>query len=395
MSLLKNTKPVVVQNIFNFILIIWLVSIPFKNVIYQISTVLLIAFFLIYLVKYKDFTYLKNLLLNYKELIYIFFMILLSLIISDIANYELIDTNILQLQISYFYRYIFIFVILLYFYSKNFFTKSLLYFIVLISLSIQTFDGLYQSIVGYDLFKNNVGSLESGLTAATFNRNTFGLIMGLGVLLSFFLINREKVFNKTNLLNILLFIFFIFCSLFSYSRATWVALFLSFILYFIIHYKNIKLKYILYFIISLFIFIFIFLNIDPLFSRLNLLLSGYLSNRDEIWLNCVDLIKQKPFFGWGVGTWSEIGLKAYSSVHNSILEILLYLGFFGLFIYLYFFIVIIKELFCFKNFKAYSILIYFIVVSFFDQDIFSGKIFLSFFTILIFYIFSNRLKISK
>ncbi|WP_192894494.1 O-antigen ligase family protein [Arcobacter suis] len=310
--------------------------------------------------------------------------------ISNIINDVNIDSW--KIQFAYIYRYVLMFIILLYFYSKEIFTKKILYIFLLFSLSVQSFDGLYQSILGYDFFKHNLGNLEEGLTGFTFNRNIFALIVGLGVLLCVFSIKIKKS-NKINFIVILLGFIFIFCTLFSYSRAVWVALFLSLFFYFFINLKSIKITHILY-VISIFLVIGIaFAYVDSLQNRLDLLLNGNSSNRDKIWLYTLNLIQQKPIFGWGLDTWSIIGLKDYANVHNSILEILLYLGIFGLFSFTYFFINILKEINYYKNSSAFCVLIYLIVISFFDQDIFTGKIYLSFFTILMFYIYSDKINL--
>lgn len=378
------------KNIFNFIFLIWIISIPFKNSIYQASTILLILFFLIYLIKHRDFLYFKDLILRYKGILYSFLIILISMAISNIINDVNIDSW--KIQFAYIYRYVLMFIILLYFYSKEIFTKKILYIFLLFSLSVQSFDGLYQSILGYDFFKHNLGNLEEGLTGFTFNRNIFALIVGLGVLLCVFSIKIKKS-NKINFIVILLGFIFIFCTLFSYSRAVWVALFLSLFFYFFINLKSIKITHILY-VISIFLVIGIaFVYVDSLQNRLDLLLNGNSSNRDKIWLYTLNLIQQKPIFGWGLDTWSIIGLKDYANVHNSILEILLYLGIFGFFSFTYFFINILKEINYYKNSSAFCVLIYLIVISFFDQDIFTGKIYLSFFTILMFYIYSDKINL--
>lgn len=378
------------KNIFNFIFLIWIISIPFKNSIYQASTILLILFFLIYLIKHRDFLYFKDLILRYKGILYSFLIILISMAISNIINDVNIDSW--KIQFAYIYRYVLMFIILLYFYSKEIFTKKILYIFLLFSLSVQSFDGLYQSILGYDFFKHNLGNLEEGLTGFTFNRNIFALIVGLGVLLCVFSIKIKKS-NKINFIVILLGFIFMFCTLFSYSRAVWVALFLSLFFYFFINLKSIKITHILY-VISIFLVIGIaFAYVDSLQNRLDLLLNGNSSNRDKIWLYTLNLIQQKPIFGWGLDTWSIIGLKDYANVHNSILEILLYLGIFGLFSFTYFFINILKEINYYKNSSAFCVLIYLIVISFFDQDIFTGKIYLSFFTILMFYIYSDKINL--
>ena len=115
--------------------------------------------------------------------------------------------------LSYVYRYALICMILIYFYSKNFFSKNTVILFILISLGIQGLDGVYQSFVGYDLFKHNLGSFTEGLTGATFNRNTFGFFMGLGVLTTYFLLIKKFSLDMKNGIVIILFIIFIFGTL--------------------------------------------------------------------------------------------------------------------------------------------------------------------------------------
>ncbi|WP_164968533.1 O-antigen ligase family protein [Arcobacter defluvii] len=268
----------------------------------------------------------------------------------------------------------------------------MLFVFFLVSLTIQSFDGIYQSIIGYDLFKNNVGNLKLGLTGATFNRNIFGLIVGLGVIICILFRRVEK---RINYLIVVLGVLFIFCTLFSYSRAVWFGIFLALFIYIFSDLRRIYLKDFIYLFILFLLISFSFIFIDSLHNRIELLFNGNSSNRDKIWVYTFDLIKEKPILGWGLDNWSKIGLQPYSNIHNSVLEILLYLGIIGFFCYCYFLFLVLKEVNLYKNIKAFSILIYMIVVSFFDQDIFTGKIFLSFFTILMFYIYSDRINLKE
>ena len=186
------------QILLNFLLLIWILSIPFKNSIYQMSTVLIMVYFLVYLVKNRDFIYLKEIIIKYRDLIIIFLLIILSMTISNFLN-ETSKTDAWRIMFSFIYRYAFIFFILIFFYSKNFFSRKQLFIYILLSLSIQSLDGLYQSIYGYDVFLHNKGSIIKGLTGGTYNRNIFALFMGIGVLLSFLSIKKINLYTKTNI----------------------------------------------------------------------------------------------------------------------------------------------------------------------------------------------------
>ncbi|MDD2896223.1 MAG: O-antigen ligase family protein [Aliarcobacter sp.] len=384
-SLLKQ------QNIFIFLLFLWTVSIPFKNAIYQGSIITLIIFFVIYIIKNRDYNNFKILFYKYKDLFIAFSLIILSMTISNIIN-DVSKTEAWHLEFSYIYRYAFIFIILIYFYSKKFFSKQLFVTFVFISLGIQGLDGVFQSITSYDIFKHNIGNLTDGLSGVTFNRNIFGFFVALGVILSFFLIRKDNIFNKINFIVFPFFIIFIFCTLFSYSRAAWVSIFIAFSFYIIMNYKKINIKYIFISGIIFIILFFIISNVDLLQNRFEQLLKGDSSLRNVIWLNAIELIKEKLIFGWGLDTWKNYGMKEFAGVHNIILEILFFMGFFGLLAFIYFFILVIKEIFNVKNYVLLTFVVFMLVVGQFDHSIITGKTYLSPMVILMFFVFVYRVE---
>lgn len=379
------------KNIFNALLFIWVISIPFKNSVYQISTVSLILFFIVYIIKNKDFSYLKVLIKKYKDVILSCFLIILSMTISNIIN-DVSKTSAWSLELKFIYRYIFIFTLLIYFYSKKVFTKKLLFIFIFISLLIQGLDGVYQSIFGYDIFKHNIGNVLSGFTGATHNRNIFAFFIGIGVIISFLSINKENLLSKINLLFIPIFVLFIYYTLFAYSRAIWVSLFISFFTYALLNYKNIKFKHIICFTAILFGLIFMFITVDSLHHRLDQLLAGNSSHRTDIWLHAIELIKEQPIFGWGINSFIIHGYKNITSIHNATFEVLTDLGFIGLFTFLLFVLLSLKEIIIYKSKELALIAAYFMVNSQFGESIISSKTLLSSLTIFLFYIYSNRLK---
>ena len=370
----------------NIVLCIYVISIPFKDVFFQSSIVLLILSFFVIVFRENDFL---DFIKKIKILLYFFVAILFSMTISNLSNDFSWLMDSLKIQFSYFYRYMLIILVLLYFFEKKIFSKNFFLIYLLISLLVQGIDGIFQSLEGYDYFKQIKGNLIIGLTGVTFNRNAFGFLMGIGVILSLYFFNINDLYKKY--IGIITISIFIFCTIFSYSRAVWVSLCIVLFIYLFINFRVINKK--IFFFFS-FIFIFIlFFSIDTLNNRLTSLFMMNSSNRDTIWLFTINLIEEKPFLGWGLASWSFIGLKNYSSVHNSLLEIILILGLFGFVIYFVFFVFLMREILYFKDFKSLYILIFFIVVSLFDQNVFTGKIFLSCFSLLIFNIFSNRLKV--
>ena len=379
--------------VFNTFLFLWILFIPFKNAFYQASTFLLIVTFFIYVVVNKDYKYVKEIIVKYKDIVFAFLLILISMTISNLIN-DVSKTNAWYLELAYLHRYALILLILFYFYSKDFFDKNLLITFILISLGLQILDGLYQYIVGYDLFLHNIGNKIEGLTGPIFNRNVFGLLMGMGVIVSFLSIKfASKITLKILLVTLL--VLFIFTTLFTYSRAVWVALIASFLAYIIVNIRNFNKLHFFYFFIALCIAILVFFNIDSLQNRFIELIHANSSNRNEIWLYCLDLFKQKMFFGWGLNAWKINGLQDYANVHNSLLEILISLGIFGFIVFTYFLYLVFKQIKNTKNFNAFYVLIFLIVDSLFDQSIISGKIFLNIIVILVFYIYLDRIRNDK
>ncbi|MDY0051275.1 MAG: O-antigen ligase family protein [Aliarcobacter sp.] len=376
------------ENTFNFVFLIWMIAIPFKNAIYQITTVLLIGMFFVYISKNRAFRYIKTILYIYKDMFFVFLLILISMTISNLINNS--TSRAWVIELSYIYRYIFVLFILFYFYTKDFFSKNTLVLFILISLGIQALNGLYQAFVGYDFFKQEVGNLKVGLTGGTFNRNVFCIFMGLGVLISFFVLKAKLELKIKYLLSLFL-LLFIFCTLFSYSRSVWIALFIGFWFYLFLNFKNIRTINLLYFFVVFIVFGLIFYNVDTLSHRFNLLIQGYSSHRYEIWLHSLNLFLQKPLFGWGLDVWNFNGYKNFANVHNSILEILLNIGLFGLVSFILFILLTLREIKNTKNIYLFIILVFFIVVSFFEQSILTSKTFITSIVLLVFFVFSNRL----
>lgn len=388
------TKYYDVKNVFNILLFIWCVSIPFKNALYQGATSFIILFFIVFIIKYKDYSYLKEICYKFKDLFLAFSLIILSMTISNSIN-DVSKSDAWRIELMFIFRYGLIFIILIYFYSKDFFCKNKLGIFLLLSMLIQACDGIYQSIYGYDFFKHMISDYPGGLTGAVFYRNVFGFLMGLSLLLTiFYLVNsfKRKIITMNNIIISISFFLFLYSTIFSYSRAVWVSIFASFLMYILINYKYLKIKHLLYILIFSIILILIFTNIDSLSYRFNSLLSGDSSNRFTIWSKGLELINQKLLFGWGVDSWHTYGLKEYAALHNSILEILLCTGLFGLLSFLVIIIITLKTIVVNKKYGLLLIITYLLVGSLFDHSIFESKIFLTVLTIFMFYVYNYRIR---
>ncbi|MFV0480750.1 MAG: O-antigen ligase family protein [Campylobacteraceae bacterium] len=383
-------KKILIYDYFiRFLVMIWIVSIPFKDSMYQISTILIIIFLLFDIAINKHFLKFRETIYSCKNIILVFGLIFFCMFLSNIINHGS-ETSLWRTLLLNFYRYFLIFLALLYFYNRDFFSKKLILYFIFLSLGIQAFDGVYQSFYGYDIFKNIEGNLKIGLTGSTFNRNIFGMLTGFGVLVSFLSLKKYNAFYSNIFIIIFLFLF-MFSVLFSYSRAVWVSLFVSLVVYFCFNYKNIKKIHFLYIFIVTSVLFFMFLGIDSLEKRFVDLISIDSSNRDIIWMNSINFFTQKPLFGWGLGAYKLSVAQNGYSFHNSTLEVLVSMGILGFLAYLSLILVILKEVIKNKQIPLLCLFVYILIDCQFDQSILHGKVFLSSIVVLLFFIFSERI----
>ncbi len=375
-------------NIFNIVLFLWILFLPMKNSVYQVSVVLMVIFFIYHSITFKTFDKVKDIVRKEKSIFTAFGFILLSMILSSIIGINTEDS--LKETLKFFIRYIFIFLIFLYFYEQNFFTKETLLKVILLSLSIYALDGVYQYITGYDFFKD-LPMMARGLTGPIFNRNIFGFIMAIGTILSFFIVidSKNKKYIVISLILLLLFSFNLF---FSLSRASWVftavSIFLA-VCYTIFTGKLTKNKILLFSTLTLGI-LRLFTTQDDLSKRFLLLIDGNSSSRFKIWIDTLPYIKESPFFGYGIDTFTMLVTNKYSGIHNSTIEILLFLGAFGLITYLNFFkIIFIKAFFSKKHYCIFFLLGFLLLLQF-DGSLIYSKLNLSVLIIILFFIYSGQ-----
>lgn len=375
----------------HFFLCIFIIFIPMKTSIYQISFVLLVLCFLSHLYLYQNFMTLKKLFTLYKDIFVSFFIVVLSMVISNVLS-DHANVNSWKAIFYYITRYFLLFIMLLYFYKENIITKKSLLIYILLSLLIQAIDGVYQAIFSYDIIKHNVGSLALGLQAATYNRNVFGFFMAIGLVLSTILIQNGAYLKKYHQIIIYFTLpLYLFTLFFSFSRGSWVLYITFFILFTLLNIKTISKKYLFFVLIVLSITIICFISIDSLGNRFNSLIAMESSNRFTIWSDAITLIKQKYWFGYGISTYHLLTKIKISSIHNSILEILFSVGIIGFFAFSYLLFLVLKESLT-KNIKVlFPIFISFIIMTQFTHGVLEGMSTLSAFSIFGFFVFSTRL----
>ena len=386
--------------IFQITFLIWLISIPLKNSIYQISTILLIVLFLTHCFYYRQKAVLIEVLFTYKKLLVVFLLFVTSMIISSLFGIS--EKSVYVEIVKYFFRYLFIFVILLYFYKQSFFSKKSLLIILFAILLLHSLDGIYQYVFGFDLISYQIPDDPSYmLTGAVYHHNPFGLLMAIGGIISLTLFldpNNYIKFKYDKVIYLISLLVFLFTLFHSQSRAAWVMFGIYFIGYMIIYIirNGINIKLLLTLIFLSIIVSLLFLFDDTLWHRLTLLLEGHSSGRStKIWPFTIDKIMDSPLLGYGINTYKLLtsNHKAgfFAGVHNLSLELLLYTGIVGFSIFTYLIWLTLKESFTKDKIVYFFLFVSFIILMQFDGSLIDSKVHLNIFILILFFIYSFRL----
>ena len=375
-----------------FFFLIWIVFIPMKTSVYQISFLCIVGVFLTYLLLYKKIFILKHIVIEHKNVIFSFGIILISMTISNsLSTVTTLESWIPEFH--YIFRYFFIFLILVFFHKEAIINKKFVLFSVLFALSLQGIDGIYQAIFEYDFIKHNTSSLNDGLSGATFNRNNFGFFMTIGTSISTGLLFYNQKYKLTNIHIYILIVFlfiFLFNLLFSYSRASWLFYGVFILILCITEYKRISKKHFFIFLAIAILIVLVFFYYDNLFFRLSQLLKMDDSGRMPIWNDVIYLIKQNYIFGYGLMSYASIASQPILSVHNSVLEILLFVGVFGFISFTLLLYFILREIIKIKNYFYLALFFAFLVITQFDNSIIKSITTLSSLSIFAFFIFAKN-----
>ena len=391
MNIIYNQK---LAFLLKFFVLIWIIFIPMKTSFYQISFIMIVGIFCAYLFLNKKMLVFKDILQQNKNILLAFGLILLSMTISNSLG-KFVTMDSWRTQFHYLFRYFFVFLILLFFHREKLISQRFIALAILCSLSLQGLDGLHQAIFGNDFIKGHSGSIVGGLSGATFNRNNFGFFMTIGASICTGLLFYKNDYKLTTLntimLTMLLFLF-LFNLLFTYSRASW--LFYNVFLFILVtlNYKKLSKKHYLAFGIVLISMICIFLYFDNLTLRLIQLLQMDDGGRKPIWDDALQLIEKNYLFGYGLMTYDYIASQPIFSIHNSILEILLFLGIFGFIAFTFLLYLILKEIVKAKNYFYLAFFFAFLVITQFDNSIIKGITSLSSLALFAFFIFSDKTK---
>ncbi len=382
---------------FQIILFIWIFSIPLKNSLYQISTILLIILFFIHLFTYKQKNILLNILTIYKKLLILFLLFIASMALSSALGIS--EKDELSEIFKYFGRYTLVFIVLLYFYKQGLFSRQWLLSVIFVVLCLNSLDGIYQYFLGFDFIANRLPDGPSNLlTGAVYHHNPFGLFMAIGAIMSMVLFFDKKNFTPFKHDKIVYFfalLMFLFTLFHSQSRSAWVMFGLFSTGYLFVYIKNNGIdKKLLYTISSLIVVTVVFFLLDENLShRLTLLLERNSSGRtSQIWPFAIGKILDSPIFGYGLETYKLLGAPGgHAGVHNLTLEILLYTGLVGFFIYTYIIWLTLKENFSRHTIDYCILFLSFIVLLQFDGSLIDSKVHLNIFILILLFIYSFKL----
>lgn len=257
--------------------------------------------------------------------------------------------------------------------------------IFLFSATLAVFSGLSQYFFGVEFLRGRImtGVINSShaITSSFNHYNAFGgyLVVVLSLICALLLTNNYSRF-KINALSVLAILAAI-ALIFTFSRGSWLAMFISFVFMTILSRRNIK-RLIPVFILIAVLFLF------PVFSERIFFTfkSGGDSDRFKYWLVALKMIKEHPFFGMGAGTFMANFSKylpfynvAYA--HNCYLQIWAETGVFSLISFMLFvssFIyLVVKKFLASKDFLLLGLLsgaIGFLVHSFFETNLYSLRL---------------------
>lgn len=382
------------QNILHATLFLWIFSIPLKNSVYQISTVLLILLFLIHIFKYKKWETFTGVVQAYKELFMLLFSFVLVMLFSTLLSYG--GQKAFSIIFAYIYRYIAILSVLFYFYNEKLFTKKWLLGVIYVTLIVNALDGLYQYITGADFIKGRELT-NHRISGAVYNANPFGILMSIGAYLSFiFYLNVQKKILTQNLLHFFSFLLFSIALLLSGSRASWIMFSILLIGYLAIYIRSNGLTKKVVFLVAVFAAtsLSLLLYIPGVIYRFKLLLHGYSSLRTEIWLFALDKIKEHPVLGYGVNTFKQLAIgtrfEGIAGIHNLTLEITLFTGVVGLILFSYLILRTAIQGLKNRNYSPLLLLLSYLILLQFDGSLIDGKIHLNIFILILFYIYTSH-----
>ncbi|MFA6630111.1 MAG: O-antigen ligase family protein [Sulfuricurvum sp.] len=308
------------------LIMMWVLSIPMKNFLFQLGLGLIPLFFLYITMKNKELmAFIKEQPFSKGVLLFIVVISLANINAINFAHAWQFELRLLEV--------IFCMYALVYFIKNQYVSIRLIVISVLFSFGIQVIDGLIQYIYGKDIIGKTM--LDGRMKAMVFHPNTFGLILALGIVVCLWLLLHRKEFKISllvaNLLTLLVALA-AFDLLQTTSRGSWVATISTLVVYFWLERKNLYYRYYIYALIGGLGILFYIYSDPHLTLRIQSLLEGQSAGRDVIWPLALHYIMIKPLLGYGFDAFRLLpDVPSYGQMpHNIILEILLATGIIGL-----------------------------------------------------------------
>lgn len=307
------------------VMLLLVVAMPFDNAMFHFVTFLLLIMSFLTLT-HTGWGPLKNVLSNTKNVQIAFLFVVGVMLISNFSNQQIDEAW--RTLIIFVVRYWLLMLIALYLFESGMMSLSALLGICLAAIGVQ-FLPFVPHILDGSIFSSRFEGFSS-------NPNVIGLYAGFGVLMSFYAMTRSANNFRAILLPVAASLMVLSCLILlaSGSRASWLATFMGLsavlLFYFRGHYKTIIPSVILIGAIT----VVVFLEYALPMQRLELLVSGYPSLRDEVWQNSLGLYWDKPILGYGLDTRAALLQNHHIySEHNIFLSVLVALGGIGLIAY--------------------------------------------------------------
>ena len=353
-------KCIIMQRFLMALYLILIISIPFNNTFFQISIYMINAFFVAVFLFQR-----KEVVLFFKSIPWLCSVLLclaFSMGLSGILGIS--GMNGWAEIIKHALRFWLFLLATIYFLRKNFITRHFLLWVVFLSLFFHAANGLVQFFFGADVFNNLFGG-GNRLRGAVSNPNHYGLLMALGVVLSFAL-GIGKIFldmgNFSRVYGIFLFLLFgmaFWTLLQSGSRGAWLAAVMGTLVAGCVVPGFWWRRNTLILVLGLTGGLGFLFRANELFrERMQALFAGNSSYRIGVWQDCWDYFLQSPLYGYGIEAYRMMD-RVYPQIkseHNIFVTILLELGLVGFAAYLLFFsLVLWRILFVCENLLLRSV----------------------------------------
>lgn len=371
------------------ILGLWLLSLPFKNAVFELSSAFLIGLTAAHILWSGFRAPGIELPALPASLGLGLIAVVASMTLSNWAGRQSPDGY--WIPAHFFVRYGGTFACLYYLYFRGFFKKHHLYTWFMVSLTVQALMGIQQSFDHYDWLRDREIIHGNRVYGGTFNPNTFGLLMAIGASICSWQIMHFRQLPRVRVcLYGVLLLAIGYGLILSGSRSAWLS-YLVFLCLSVWFSAQVRLKHAILggVLISVGITC-LMLYSDQAAQLLKRAVLMDSSNRVDIWRSAWAYFVNSPWLGYGSGNYDVLSNTPFSSIHNSLLEILVFTGILGLFAYGilgYGVSQLIRR--SGSTFLA-ALTISIAITSLFDHSIFDSKIYLSVFVILVFLLAINR-----